>query len=99
MHEIKLDQPHFGLRIRQVRRQRNLSQAALAKLLGTSQESVSRVENGKIRSGKSVDLLQDFLARQVLCDDDVQKLVAVIGASEELRLLIVRVVEERSRDA
>ncbi|AJE48480.1 hypothetical protein P73_3765 [Celeribacter indicus] len=44
-------------------------------------------------------MLQDFLARQVLCDDDVQKLVAVIGASEELRLLIVRVVEERSRDA
>lgn len=95
MHDIKLDQPQFGRRIRRVRRQRSLSQVALAKLLGISQESVSRVENGKISSGKAVDLLQDFLARQVLCDDDVQKLVAVVGASEELRLLIIRVLEER----
>lgn len=96
MHDIKLDQPQFGRRIRRVRRQRKLSQVALAKLLGISQESVSRVENGKISSGKAVDLLQDFLERQVLCDDDVQKLVAVVGASEELRLLIMRVLEERT---
>lgn len=96
MHDIKLDQPQFGRRIRRVRRQRSLSQVALAKLLGISQESVSRVENGKISSGKAVDLLQDFLERQVLCDDDVQKLVAVVGASEELRLLIMRVLEERT---
>lgn len=91
----KLNQPELGHWIRRRRQAAGLSQAALAKRLKISQESVSRVEGAKIRKGKSIEALRDFALDQPQDIEDLEHIVTAIGRSEELRALIIRVLKER----
>lgn len=52
----------FGRRIRQLRDSRNLNQTALAMRIGTKQETISRIENGRQETClELIDKLADAL--------------------------------------
>ncbi|MHA7826191.1 MAG: helix-turn-helix domain-containing protein [Roseovarius sp.] len=92
----KLNQPDLGQQIKKMRREKNLSQAALAELANISQGSVSRVEDGKLNTGKSVDSLRNLLSYRTQESDEVTAILSAIGTSDELRALILRILDEKS---
>jgi transcriptional regulator with XRE-family HTH domain len=91
----KLNQPELGQQIKKMRRAQNLSQAALAELANISQGSVSRVEDGKINRGQSVDSLRNLLSSRAQDSDEITVILSAIGASDELRALVVRILDEK----
>lgn len=99
MHAFKLNQLELGRQVRKRRQAANLSQAALARCLKISQESVSRAENGKIKKGKSVEALRIFLLDHPQDIEDLNCIVTAIGRSEELRTLVIRVLREGKSNA
>ncbi|KRB51807.1 hypothetical protein ASE04_09765 [Rhizobium sp. Root708] len=50
-----------GAAIRQARESRNMTQAALASLAGTSQQTVDRIERGVVRASRAVAAIHDIL--------------------------------------
>ncbi len=62
---------HAGLLVRRARRRRGLSQAGLARLAGTTQSAISRIENGA----------------SVPSFDRVIELVGCLGLTLDLRLI------------
>jgi transcriptional regulator with XRE-family HTH domain len=54
--EVQVDQPDFGIRIKNLRRDKNLSQRALADLIDRSEDFINMIERG--RSFVSLDTLE-----------------------------------------
>jgi transcriptional regulator with XRE-family HTH domain len=44
---VEIVQPSFGIRIRQLRQEKGLSQLELAELVGLSEDQISKIERGK----------------------------------------------------
>ena len=54
--EVHVDQPDFGIRIKNLRRDKNLSQRTLADLIDRSEDFINMIERG--RSFVSLDILE-----------------------------------------
>lgn len=54
--EVRVDQPDFGIRIKNLRRDKNLSQRALADRIDRSEDFINMIERG--RSFVSLDTLE-----------------------------------------
>jgi len=54
--EVQVDQPDFGIRIKNLRRDKDLSQRALADLIDRSEDFINMIERG--RSFVSLDTLE-----------------------------------------
>jgi transcriptional regulator with XRE-family HTH domain len=91
MHDDKLDQPDFGVALRQARKRLGLSQRAVAAKVGLEQCTVSRIEKGIVRQSSKADQLRaivDVAAKEI----GLEGIVASVARSPELRALIARIL-------
>ncbi len=99
----------LGQRIAEVRKRKGLSQAALAKLIGTSGDVLGRYERGDInpsievviKIASALEVSLDYLAGQTALEIDqqiLQRLEDISGLPEEEKTVVFKVVDSLLRD-
>lgn len=72
-----------------------ISQAELGALVQADQATISRIERNKSINSKALILLHKFVDQQLSAENDINDILETIRSSEELRALVIRVVDSK----